>query len=194
MRHGPWVVTMAMGLMVGAPGCGKDAADGGGPQTIGDGPPAPDAIIARAQRKIALAGRATPSDGDGDADGLADGAEAEAHRTSAASPDTDRDGLPDGFEVRTGTDPTVFDPGHAVTVAQAQQCRVNPSLVEVELVRQLLSRPCVITTLAVATCTGTCAGTCCGGLVTCGWSWDPLQWGVDKYLAAPCPGWGCFCP
>ncbi len=51
-----------------------------------------------------------PTNGDGDGDGLSDGAEALEHGTDPNDPDTDEDGLSDAEEVTVcGNDPTAFD-------------------------------------------------------------------------------------
>ncbi len=52
---------------------------------------------------------------------------------------------------------------------------------------------CVIASFNPKTCAGTCTGKCLF-VVPCFWTWDPVQWAVDKLLGAPCPGWTCDCP
>ena len=127
---------------------------------------------------------------DFDADGLPNDFELEMG-TDPYWPDSDNDRLPDGFEANRGSNPLVADPDavgifrQSMAVLEERTDGASPLLV---------NSGCLLTRFNATTCTATCVGTCLFGTTSCYWSWDPIQYAIDKLAGGPCPGWACHCP
>ncbi len=147
--------------------------------------------VSKAKIKAAKDSDYQPLANDTDSDGLTDEKEV-ALGTDPYWPDTDRDRLPDGYEVQHGKNPLQADQ----EALERFQSRIAKTKNSEDPGADLLvnTASCTMTRFNATTCTATCTGTCLFGTVSCYWSWDPIQWGIDKVAGGPCPGWMCHCP
>lgn len=133
-----------------------------------------------------------PLENDIDGDGLTNEEEIEIG-TDPHWPDTDNDRLPDGYEFRRGNDPLQVDE-EAIDLFQQKVSKAQGHDDIGLACLQANPLSCTMVGFNATTCTATCTGTCIFGSVSCYWSWDPIQWAIDKAVGGPCPGWMCHCP